>query len=94
MSIHTCEQHVELFQHQGFIFVCVLPVTEMTDFLSNVASSESISIKFSLIAPSFLVVFQFQLLTSWGDPYYIGLTGLELFDEHGDQILLTENSIL
>uniref|UniRef100_A0A8C2YE48 Katanin interacting protein n=1 Tax=Coturnix japonica TaxID=93934 RepID=A0A8C2YE48_COTJA len=38
-------------------------------------------------------IFQFQLLTSWGDPYYIGLTGLELFDEHGDQIILTENNI-
>lgn len=73
--------------------MCVLSVTEMTNFLSNVAYSENISIKFSLTAPSFLVVFQFQLLTSWGDPYYIGLTGLEFFDEHGDQILLTENSI-
>ncbi|KFP11617.1 Uncharacterized protein KIAA0556, partial [Egretta garzetta] len=49
--------------------------------------------KFSLIAFCFLVVFQFQLLTSWGDPYYIGLNGLELFNEHGDQILLTENNI-
>ncbi|NXG66309.1 K0556 protein, partial [Hemiprocne comata] len=38
-------------------------------------------------------VFQFQLLTSWGDPYYIGLNGLELFNEDGDQILLTENNI-
>ncbi|NXK90058.1 K0556 protein, partial [Formicarius rufipectus] len=38
-------------------------------------------------------VFQFQLLTSWGDPYYVGLNGLELFNEHGDQILLTENNI-
>ncbi|XP_027657587.1 katanin-interacting protein isoform X2 [Falco rusticolus] len=38
-------------------------------------------------------VFQFQLLTSWGDPYYIGLNGLELFNEHGDQIVLTENNI-
>ncbi|NXF97653.1 K0556 protein, partial [Eubucco bourcierii] len=38
-------------------------------------------------------VFQFQLLTSWGDPYYIGLNGLELFNEHGDRILLTENNI-
>ncbi|XP_010070929.1 PREDICTED: uncharacterized protein KIAA0556-like [Pterocles gutturalis] len=37
-------------------------------------------------------IFQFQLLTSWGDPYYIGLNGLELFNEHGEQILLTENN--
>lgn len=40
------------------------------------------------------VIFQFQLLTSWGDPYYIGLTGLELYDEWGDRIPLSENSIL
>uniref|UniRef100_A0A674I658 Katanin interacting protein n=1 Tax=Terrapene triunguis TaxID=2587831 RepID=A0A674I658_9SAUR len=38
-------------------------------------------------------IFQFQLLTSWGDPYYIGLNGLELYNEHGDKILLTENNI-
>ncbi|NXC56535.1 K0556 protein, partial [Aleadryas rufinucha] len=38
-------------------------------------------------------IFQFQLLTSWGDPYYIGLNGLQLFNEHGEQILLTENNI-
>ncbi|XP_074053482.1 katanin-interacting protein isoform X2 [Macrotis lagotis] len=38
-------------------------------------------------------IFQFQLLTSWGDPYYIGLNGLELYDEHGERILLTENNI-
>nr|XP_023471850.1 protein KIAA0556 homolog isoform X4 [Equus caballus] len=38
-------------------------------------------------------IFQFQLLTSWGDPYYIGLTGLELYDEHGEKIPLSENNI-
>ncbi|KAM5197959.1 katanin-interacting protein isoform 4-T4 [Hipposideros larvatus] len=38
-------------------------------------------------------IFQFQLLTSWGDPYYIGLTGLELFDERGEKIPLSENNI-
>ncbi|KAM6155908.1 katanin-interacting protein [Rhynchocyon petersi] len=38
-------------------------------------------------------IFQFQLLTSWGDPYYIGLTGLELYDERGEKIALSENNI-
>ncbi|XP_072798923.1 katanin-interacting protein isoform X1 [Vicugna pacos] len=38
-------------------------------------------------------IFQFQLLTSWGDPYYIGLTGLELYDERGEKIRLSENNI-
>nr|XP_014340944.1 PREDICTED: uncharacterized protein KIAA0556 [Latimeria chalumnae] len=38
-------------------------------------------------------IFQLQLLTSWGDPYYIGLNGLEFYDEHGEKIHLTENNI-
>ncbi|XP_045705036.1 katanin-interacting protein isoform X3 [Phyllostomus hastatus] len=38
-------------------------------------------------------IFQFRLLTSWGDPYYIGLTGLELYDERGERIPLSENNI-
>lgn len=39
------------------------------------------------------VVYQLQLLSSWGDPYYIGLNGLEVYDEAGIRISLTENSI-
>ncbi|XP_069503122.1 katanin-interacting protein [Ambystoma mexicanum] len=38
-------------------------------------------------------IFQFQLLTSWGDPYYIGLNGLMLYDENGEKIALTEDNI-
>uniref|UniRef100_A0A4W3IEB6 KATNIP domain-containing protein n=1 Tax=Callorhinchus milii TaxID=7868 RepID=A0A4W3IEB6_CALMI len=39
------------------------------------------------------VIFQLQLLTSWGDPYYIGLNGLEFYDGNGEKIHLTENNI-
>ncbi|XP_073503904.1 katanin-interacting protein isoform X2 [Phyllobates terribilis] len=38
-------------------------------------------------------IFQFQLLTSWGDPYYIGLNGLEMYNGHGEKIQLMENNI-
>ncbi|XP_078096139.1 katanin-interacting protein [Mustelus asterias] len=38
-------------------------------------------------------IFQLQLLTSWGDPYYIGLNGLEFYGNDGEKILLTENNI-
>ncbi|XP_077172354.1 katanin-interacting protein isoform X2 [Paroedura picta] len=38
-------------------------------------------------------IFQFQLLTSWGDPYYIGLNGLELYNHRGEKIPLNENNI-
>jgi len=41
-----------------------------------------------------LVVFQLQLLTTWGDPYYVGLNGLEVYNEDGSQLVLTNNSIL
>ncbi|XP_057178046.1 katanin-interacting protein isoform X2 [Triplophysa rosa] len=38
-------------------------------------------------------IFQLQLLTTWGDPYYIGLNGLEFYDQNDQKILLSDNNI-
>ncbi|KAK3090007.1 hypothetical protein FSP39_008461 [Pinctada imbricata] len=38
-------------------------------------------------------IYQLQLISTWGDQYYVGLNGLEFFDAMHNKIELTENNI-
>ncbi|XP_053220052.1 katanin-interacting protein isoform X2 [Podarcis raffonei] len=67
----------------------VMPACQRTEAVK--AEQASMDYEAPLMPCGF--IFQFQLLTSWGDPYYIGLNGLELHNERGEKILLSENNI-
>ncbi|XP_002735685.1 katanin-interacting protein-like, partial [Saccoglossus kowalevskii] len=67
--------------------------TAMDNVRGSVVESEEPSQDYeSMIMPCGFV-FQLQLLSTWGDPYYIGLNGLEFYDDHGQRIALTQSNI-
>ncbi len=38
-------------------------------------------------------VFKFSLLATWGDPYYVGLNAIELYDAHGKRIAVAPRNV-
>ncbi|MEQ2168862.1 hypothetical protein GOODEAATRI_019032 [Goodea atripinnis] len=77
--------------HSSVLFICIQRLLPAALPGSGTSRTTLCCIFFDLHLP---VIFQLQLLTTWGDPYYIGLNGLEFYNQNHQKIHLTDNSIL
>lgn len=83
----------------GIIVVCVC-VTHLNIFNRLEDAQDSDSFRMDCLvygtgldmgAPTGFVL-QLNIFSTWGDHYYVGLTGVELYDVHGNLIPITETS--
>ncbi|XP_053739188.1 katanin-interacting protein isoform X2 [Synchiropus splendidus] len=87
--------HFDFAQELLFVDFMPPPAVSKTaeDYINNSTNPEQASMDYE--TPSMLrgFIFQLQLLTTWGDPYYIGLNGLEFYNQSNEKIHLNDNNI-
>ncbi|XP_076154749.1 katanin-interacting protein [Alosa pseudoharengus] len=80
---------------QEILFIDYLQATDSSTHMNSGSSCQREEASMDYEAPLMPCgfIFQLQLLTTWGDPYYIGLNGIELYDHNDQKIPLSDNNI-
>uniref|UniRef100_A0A8C7H0C7 Katanin interacting protein n=1 Tax=Oncorhynchus kisutch TaxID=8019 RepID=A0A8C7H0C7_ONCKI len=85
--------HFDFAQEILFIDFLQNPTTGLVNSKTTAEDLEHASMDYEAPIMPCGFIFQLQLLTTWGDPYYIGMNGLEFYDQNDEKIPLSDNNI-
>lgn len=82
--------HYDYLQEISFVGPMHQPTTDAIYDFNEITHFRQDSFEQTHMPEGFVI--QIVIYTTWGDQYYVGLNGIELYDDLGRMILLSENS--
>ncbi|XP_020277981.1 protein KIAA0556-like isoform X2 [Pseudomyrmex gracilis] len=85
--------HYDFVQEISFVSNIFAQVSNHSDSIKSSEELESMDSNYEAPSMPQGFVYQIVIFSTWGDSYYVGLNGIQIYDNHGNEIKLTTDNI-